>query len=333
MRKILEPAQGGKDQGPVESPDISDIIKVLQKTKDFEKELTLQFREIQNEDLTSRYEEIARQNGEAESSSEPKAPSVSEFEGLVSSVFMPHLGGYVDLERSNINELISKVDREEDWKIEEEKLKARLSGSDELFLHIKRSVGRCARLTTGKVLFDVSYEYIRGISNYRQLLLSRLPRKPDSQGEISVDEIRTTCLIINTAEYCNETLPSLEEKVRSTVDESYKEKIDFSDSQEELSVFITKVSLSFFCFLFFLFFLSFFVTRAKQAIFRTFGLSFSSFVYPFVFSLSSHILVTLASFLYTLLGYWGHCQLDLGKDHSCTARHVQVAVEYVGGCG
>lgn len=47
-----------------------------------------------------------------------------------------------------------------------------------------------------------------------------------------MQEIRTACVILNTAEYCQTTSLQLEERLKDKVDEEYKDKITFQDERE-----------------------------------------------------------------------------------------------------
>lgn len=47
-----------------------------------------------------------------------------------------------------------------------------------------------------------------------------------------MQEIRTACMILNTAEYCQTTSLQLEERLKDKIDEEYKDKISFQDERE-----------------------------------------------------------------------------------------------------
>lgn len=55
---------------------------------------------------------------------------------------------------------------------------------------------------------------------------------------LTEDEEKVVCFIINTLEYCDSMIPSLEELIQSKIDESYREKVDFSSSKETFSKLI-----------------------------------------------------------------------------------------------
>lgn len=64
---------------------------------------------------------------------------------------------------------------------------------------------------------------------------SRLP----GDGKGTEKDDRVICLIINTAEYCGETVDSLSESLENTLDEEYKDYIDLTDANEAFTATIS----------------------------------------------------------------------------------------------
>lgn len=56
------------------------------------------------------------------------------------------------------------------------------------------------------------------------------------EGRANLNEIKTACMILNTAEYCQNTSLQLEERVRDTIAAEFKEDISF---QAERDTFTT----------------------------------------------------------------------------------------------
>lgn len=122
------------------------------------------------------------------------------------------------------------------WGGDPESKDNRLSGSQTLFLHIKQTVKNVSRLSKDTLFFQTFEEISRGLLAYANLLESKIPKKPDTSHLtprtciilpfesrahspilLSVgraEEIQAVCLIVNTAEYCNETMPHLEESLK-----------------------------------------------------------------------------------------------------------------------
>ncbi|RHY24119.1 hypothetical protein DYB32_008965 [Aphanomyces invadans] len=114
-----------------------------------------------------------------------------------------------------------------------------LSSSVHMFAYIRNSVKRCTALTIGQTFFDLHLEFKYCLGLYASRLLAKLPGfvsagdSPATQtqaakwrlGDKQEEEL---CFVINTAEYCAETLPSLEDAIRAKVDKAFAEAIDLS---------------------------------------------------------------------------------------------------------
>eukprot|EP01006_Ploeotia_vitrea_P045643 TRINITY_DN66958_c8_g1_i2.p1 TRINITY_DN66958_c8_g1~~TRINITY_DN66958_c8_g1_i2.p1 ORF type:complete len:670 (+),score=365.83 TRINITY_DN66958_c8_g1_i2:85-2094(+) len=156
-----------------------------------------------------------------------------DFTNIISQCFMPHLGGYVQLERGNIRELIERINSEEVWLPNDvDTNKPRLAGSDELLLYIKKSMKRCAKLTRGKIFFNIVKEYERGMLLYIDVLRSHLCNA-DDPNELDRAAILSHCQIINTAEYFMEILPDLQTSIVRIIDEDLADQVDLSPEIEQ----------------------------------------------------------------------------------------------------
>ena len=52
------------------------------------------------------------------------------------------------------------------------------------------------------------------------------------EGRLNLQEIRNACVILNTAEYCQNTSLQLEERVKAKIDERHNEEITFASERE-----------------------------------------------------------------------------------------------------
>jgi len=152
------------------------------------------------------------------------------------------MAGYVELERNNIKEVISKIDKEEKWYAAEPELvkKSRLEKSDELFLYYKKSIKRCSRLTTNQTFFNLFKEYKIGLSQYVQLLTNHLPVINDENRILELKEMVSVLQIVNTAEYCRTTIEPLADSIKQIIDPMYRELVDMNDTTEEFATLINK---------------------------------------------------------------------------------------------
>lgn len=224
--------------------ETTDLIKALNQTIEFERRMQRRFQGVvlndaeEDETNEAAAERIRQKHlrGRQPETKEPAHVSSISFDRIISECFTPYMAGYVELERTEMRKLIEKFDATEQWSLSGElKEKARLAGSDELFLYIKRSIKRCSKLMKDQIFFNLFKEYKRALSNYVSLLTAHIPRK-QGDATLTQGEIVSTCLIVNTSEYCIDIIKGLEDSIRKTIDDVFKEHINMSDEQEQFSI-------------------------------------------------------------------------------------------------
>mmetsp|Transcript_27711 Transcript_27711/g.53901 ORF Transcript_27711/g.53901 Transcript_27711/m.53901 type:complete len:809 (-) Transcript_27711:186-2612(-) len=232
--------------------DINALVAALQKTIAFENELQMRYGNVDDAvdasvDATAkggmdanaikmRYRQDAKGNPVASTGVK------MEFRKLVSAVFYPYLGQYVQLERENIAKLLSQVEKEEEWDgggaIDEKEGNAdrrTLSCSEKYFIYIKKSLQRCSRLTTGAILFEIAGEYQKGLRDLAAMLTAKLPKKPDNAYSLTKTDNITCTLIANTAEECKEIIPGIAEAIQKVIDTKFQDEVDFSNEQSDFA--------------------------------------------------------------------------------------------------
>ena len=134
---------------------------------------------------------------------------IYRFKGCISECFEPYLKSYSESEERKIMEAIENqmsADKLEtiDYTI--------FGSSLHLFKNIKGSLKRCLSFSTSKALFDLHTIFKNVFRYYAKLLKRHLPQKLGTELEkVSLtDEIELkACIVINTCEYCLETIPGL----------------------------------------------------------------------------------------------------------------------------
>lgn len=131
--------------------------------------------------------------------------------------------------------------------------------STKLFIYIKGSISRCTALTKGNAFFLLYQAFQDSLQKYAQVLSSKLPPAlPPRSGGLNLANVPftkqqdgtsgqattttsyrvppgeevTVCHVIGTCEYCAETVEALQDLIRDTVEDQYKEKIDMMPQQE-----------------------------------------------------------------------------------------------------
>ena len=189
---------------------------------------------------------------------------------MLSVVFEPFMQPYLNLERTNIDEQLASV-------VTGEAVDNRggfpvLTSSIHLFVYLNNSIKRCTALTTGSTFFSL-YEVMKAsLSGYCKLLAKKLPSPMGSSGGLSLMTNSTAkegtrldsgnkeqiykvppggeiaiCHVIDTNEYCDKTIETLQEIIQEKIDKSFEDKVDLSEVQDEyndLTALCLKVLIS-----------------------------------------------------------------------------------------
>ena len=189
--------------------------------------------------------------------------------GVASATFDGFMRPYIALEEQNMDEqLVEFTSRREVDKRGELPV---FTSSTDLFVYIKNSITRCTGLSKGQTFFQLNEAFKDTLRKYASVLEGMLPKpgvaevaakaainfagvSASSAGinlggtiggsgagagissapsyRIPPGEEVTICHVIDTCEYCADTLEALEDLIRDKIDEKYKERIDMSTAQE-----------------------------------------------------------------------------------------------------
>jgi vacuolar protein sorting-associated protein 53 len=179
--------------------------------------------------------------------------------GLASSAFDKHMRPYIALEEQSMDEqLVSSL---EDRTVDTRGNHPVFTTSTRLFVYIKGSITRCTNLTKGNTFFLLYNAFQDSLRKYSQVLSSKLPPPiqsksvgslnippvpfaknplqqleapptPSTSYKVSPGEEVTICHVIGTCEYCAETVEALEDLIRDTIDDEFKDKIDMMGQQD-----------------------------------------------------------------------------------------------------
>lgn len=177
--------------------------------------------------------------------------------GIASVTFDNHMAPYVALEERTMDEQLhnalsdNTVDTRGDRPV--------FVSSTNLFIYMKNSITRCTALTKEKTFFLLQRAFQKKLRDYAKVLEKKLPQ-PQSQNVAKLalaniqaggsttghtsssqastvyripsgDEV-TICHVIDTCEYCADTVEALEDLIRDKIGAKYKEKVDMSEDQD-----------------------------------------------------------------------------------------------------
>lgn len=179
--------------------------------------------------------------------------SLFRIKGIISECFEQYMISYVDIEQKKLIEIINNL------KVND-KLEGKLwISSLHLFKNIQQAMNRCLSFNNGKIFYDlvnsfdqVFHHYanslllnkIKSYSAYLQSnissLINTINQNQIQQGNqssyrnLTEDDIKIICLVINTCDYCFNTITALSESIKSKLDEKYNDKIFFEASDDSM---------------------------------------------------------------------------------------------------
>ena len=174
--------------------------------------------------------------------------------GKASSVFDPYMEPYVSLERQNITEQLLKATKENT--VDSRGELPVFTSSTDLFVYIKNSITRCTVLSKGQTFFMLYEVFKDTLEKYAKAMFQKLPTSVSSatsfafgsssilssnvQYRIAQGEESNICYVINTCEYCAETVEALEGSISEQINGDLKNKIDMSSVQDSFNDLIAK---------------------------------------------------------------------------------------------
>lgn len=171
--------------------------------------------------------------------------------GEISGSFDKFMGSYVLLERQNLEELLQRLSKEEDTANNDEgqdRSDNNVYGSSmSMFVFIKNSIKRCTALTNGQTFLSLTNEFKACMQKYTAMLRTRCPQPVGQVYKLPMGNEVAICYLINTAEYCSEVVPQLEDTIKQKMSPQYALKVDLStevDAFVDLMAFSLKVLTS-----------------------------------------------------------------------------------------
>eukprot|EP01028_Stygiella_incarcerata_P013922 TRINITY_DN8643_c0_g1_i1.p1 TRINITY_DN8643_c0_g1~~TRINITY_DN8643_c0_g1_i1.p1 ORF type:complete len:859 (-),score=212.96 TRINITY_DN8643_c0_g1_i1:47-2461(-) len=260
-----------------ESVDVAALMKLLQRTIDFERQMTsLLAHQTMHEEssfaldpkspaaIRQKYSKEKKAQKENEVDPALARQTAYKYNGLISSCFEAYMSAYVEFEDRNLGDVVATALYHETWAADAGSTARILTCSADIFLAIKKSLDRCLAVTKGETLHDLTVVFKTHLFSLVDGFKERIPKpqpastpkdmasrlqalrdlgSSDSEKReevrMSDDDIRRVTYIINTSEYVFETLEQLSMLVRKKIDEHLQRQVDFVDVQDAFSEVIT----------------------------------------------------------------------------------------------
>lgn len=215
--------------------------------------------------VRERYEKLAREKQRAASAgASPErikeqehaasaAVARTNFKGSISTLFAPYLQCYLEEVERELLHGLDQMMRAETWQPFTAELKV-LKSSNEVVEAIKSEMRDCVqRVSKGRTLLELAGVFQRVYRAYAARLLARLPKtasgatsgtavlgSSDWHIKMSDDDIDVICLIISTAEHCQEMVEQLAKALANRLEPPLGERVDMSEEEDELRSLVTQ---------------------------------------------------------------------------------------------
>ena len=198
--------------------DVKLLLSCLQQTLDFEHGLERRF------SSTSR----------ASIDTVGSGADTPVFGQPISDAFEPYLSLWVEAQDKDLSVMIPQYrSRPPSPPDEDFSSQQVIPSSTELFNFYRLSLAQCAKLSTGDPLYELSKVFSRYLDQYaQQVLLFYISEKPTGGTPSRIPIVEDVILVLNTADYCYNTTNSLEEKIKSRIDDNLKENVDLQSQAD-----------------------------------------------------------------------------------------------------
>jgi len=179
--------------------------------------------------------------------------------GLASGAFDNFMGPYIALEREQLDEQIAQA--ASDLSVDTRGELPVFVSSTNLFLYIKNSITRCTVLTRGRTFFLLYKAFCDKLRKFASVLSNKYPSPSTAAAVISLVPPSASssllsggtanyrissgyeiviCHVINTCEYCSETIESLQDLIADKIDPKFKDQVDMTAEQDAFQVVTAK---------------------------------------------------------------------------------------------
>ncbi|RXK37067.1 vacuolar-sorting protein 53 long isoform [Tremella mesenterica] len=216
------------------TPNVNALLEALQSTLDFEATFAKRF--------DRPFQEVTIGG--------PNTPSAAK-RWTISSIFDSHFSVYVDAQDRAIADMLaphrgpksrSSLDSAIVQESEEAPTPTVLPSSTELFYVYGQTLEQCGKYTTGEPMKKLAKVFGKWLKVYsgEQPVMGHLKVRQEFgrrslEERANLAEIKTACMILNTAEYCQSTSLQLEDRVKDKISPGLREDISFQSERDTFS--------------------------------------------------------------------------------------------------
>eukprot|EP01063_Lacrimia_lanifica_P036451 TRINITY_DN7237_c0_g1_i2.p1 TRINITY_DN7237_c0_g1~~TRINITY_DN7237_c0_g1_i2.p1 ORF type:complete len:803 (+),score=320.43 TRINITY_DN7237_c0_g1_i2:79-2487(+) len=187
--------------------NIEIVVRVLQKSMEFEAELTEKMKPV----------EPKAKHGQAP----PAARPAVNFRGFITCCFEDTMARYVEHEDERMKAAIAELWNDpEQTTVNDDGQPVTISAAVGVFVYIKESLKKCSAFCKEDMLVKMFGRWSENLVAFAHDLSKLIPENP--KGEKEAEEELRICAVINSADWCYDTCVKLAEEVQRKVGEEFE---------------------------------------------------------------------------------------------------------------
>ncbi|KAK9449720.1 Vps53-like protein [Limtongia smithiae] len=201
------------------------LLRAVDETMEFEQYLERMFSRSSSSPASS------RTSTDSALSDRGAAPSTFVFGRAISEAFEPYLGLWVESQDRKLSALLTQYANQmllPPSTNDDEAPPLVMQSSVDLFLFYRQVLSQSAKISTGSQLLELSHVFSKYLQQYADRVLT--PHIPEKVA--ATPDVRVTCLVMATANYCHTTTEQLEQRITDVIDDEFKTQIAFDREKD-----------------------------------------------------------------------------------------------------
>eukprot|EP01122_Echinamoeba_exundans_P009264 TRINITY_DN3230_c0_g1_i3.p1 TRINITY_DN3230_c0_g1~~TRINITY_DN3230_c0_g1_i3.p1 ORF type:complete len:727 (+),score=165.80 TRINITY_DN3230_c0_g1_i3:383-2563(+) len=223
------------------SLDVGALKKALMRTLGFERDLILFFSKQQMPTSRKHHRLPPRTTMDSSGMEDEEEdidltdikipPEMLRFRGMVSVGFDAYMYLYTENQARLMEEVFTTLMKEEKWIVEEDARNKILQSATDLIYYFDQRRTKMRNLNQNQAFFDLFRLFQQYLGKYADALKAKLATGV-ALTNASLNDEKTWCLIVNTAEYCSNMSRLIEETIQKEISEKFRQQIKLQSEMD-----------------------------------------------------------------------------------------------------
>jgi vacuolar protein sorting-associated protein 53 len=158
-------------------------------------------------------------------------PEMLRFRGMVSLGFDAYMYLYTENQARLMDEVFTTLMKEEKWIVEEDARNKILQSATDLIYYFDQRRTKMRNLNQNQAFFDLFRLFQQYLGKYAEALKAKLATGV-ALANATLNDEKTWCLIVNTAEYCSNMSRLIEETIQKEISEKFRQQIKLQSEMD-----------------------------------------------------------------------------------------------------